>query len=612
MDTILILILALLGIVLGYWVYARSVDRRIIQPTDKATPAKMYMDGVDFTPANRNVLFGYQFKSIAALGPIVGPITAVRWGWLPALLWVILGTFFIGWVQDYASIIVGVRSEGQTFGALSYRLISPRSRSILLIFIYCYLLLIMGAFGKIVGYDLMTNPAVPVGVILVVLLGILAGQMTYKWKMDIILTSVVTVIGSFLGIWISAGGPWLGDVKLLSFVPDLINWLGTFGAKTSPVLPIPGISVTWAQFLWSLVTLILCYFGAVLPIWRWAQPINYVAFWIVFLGILGGTLGLLIWHPSIPAGFPALGNLDASIVYKTAEGAEKTLPPLGPLWPVLFVTIACGAISGWHSLVSSSGTARQLEKEGDALFVGGGAMFLEMFLATLALLTAVLGVGAVSGWNDYAKLAAAGKYATVFATGLSEFLNYIFVPKSYGLPYASVFLTLMALTIMYLVVRFMRVASAEFIGDRFPIMKNAHIGSIVALVLSAILIWTGFWQRIWVLFGGANQLMASLALLIISLWLITNRKNIWWALIPFAFMFVTTIAALIINGWLSLEAAYKTVMAGGAVPWDSVFGNVLAGLLAVILIISALVLAYDGLRALMRARAEQAKPVPAS
>ena len=135
--SILILLLGLVAIGVGYYWYAKSIDRNIIQPDDKkATPAKMYMDGVDFTPANRNVLFGYQFKSIAALGPILGPIVAVQWGWIPALLWIILGTFFIGWVQDYSSIIMGVREEGQTFGALSYRLISPRSRMILLTFIY--------------------------------------------------------------------------------------------------------------------------------------------------------------------------------------------------------------------------------------------------------------------------------------------------------------------------------------------------------------------------------------------------------------------------------------------------------------------------------------------
>src|SRR5512136_847222 len=188
MNALFVLLFGVLAIAIGYFVYARSINTNVIQPDEKkATPAKMFMDGVDFSPANRNVLFGYQFKSIAALGPIVGPIVAVQWGWLPALLWIVLGTFFIGWVQDYASIMLGVREEGQSFGALSYRLVSPRARSMLITFIYFYLLLIMGSFGTQVGFNLLPNAAVPLGVIIVIAVGVLAGQMTYKWKQDIVL-----------------------------------------------------------------------------------------------------------------------------------------------------------------------------------------------------------------------------------------------------------------------------------------------------------------------------------------------------------------------------------------------------------------------------------------
>src|SRR5512136_1220457 len=202
MNSLIILLFGIAAIAFGYFVYARYVNRTVVQPDDKkATPPKMYMDGVYFTPANRHVLFGYQFKSIAALGPILGPIVALQWGWLPALLWIVFGTLLIGWVQDYSSIILGVREEGQSFGALSYRLISPRSRTILITFIYFYLLLIMGAFGTQVGFSLLVNPAVPLGVLLVIAVGVLAGQMTYKWKMDILVTSLITVILAFICIW---------------------------------------------------------------------------------------------------------------------------------------------------------------------------------------------------------------------------------------------------------------------------------------------------------------------------------------------------------------------------------------------------------------------------
>ncbi len=579
MNAIVVLILGALGIAVGYGFYARTIDRNIIQPSpDKATPAKMYMDGVDFTPASRNVLYGYQFKSIAALGPIVGPIVAVRWGWLPALLWIILGTFFIGWVQDYSSIIIGVREEGKTFGALSYQLISPRARTILLIFIYLYLLLIMGAFGKIVGFDLMTNPAVPLGVLFVIGVGLLAGQMTYRWKMDILVTSVVTVVLAFIGIWLGTLGPFKSLFTAIS------------GGEATLFL-----GLSWTKILWSLVVMVICYFGAVLPIWRWAQPINYVAFWIVFLGILGGTVGLLIWRPAIDAAaFPA---------FTSWNGKLGELPAFGPLWPLLFVTIACGAISGWHSLVSSSGTARQLEKEVDALPVGGGAMFLEMFLAALALLTAVVGVGAV----QYAELVAAGKNAGVFAVGLAEFMTYIGVPKALGVSYGSIFLSLMALTIMYLVVRFMRVASAEFIGDSVPVLKNVHVGTIVALVLSLILIWTGFWSYIWILFGASNQLMASLALLLVSLWLMSKGKNYWWTFIPFIFMFITTMAALALTGYKVLRQA---ITQADVLPLDKIIGNYIAGVLAIILFLAALYLAIDAIIAIQARLAEGQEVVP--
>ncbi|MBN1661270.1 MAG: hypothetical protein JXA93_22950 [Anaerolineae bacterium] len=572
--SVVILLLGIAAIAVGYGVYARRIDRTIIQPDNKkATPATMYMDGVDFMPANRNVLFGYQFKSIAALGPILGPIVAVKYGWLPALVWIIVGTFFIGWVQDYASIVLGMKEEGQSFGALSYRLISPRSRNILLTFIYFYLWLIMGAFGTQVGFGLLTNPAVPLGVLFVIGVGILAGQMTYKWKQDIILTSVVTVILAFFGIWLGTTEP------ARNFFASIY---GTSGGAASPIA---FLNVTQAGLIGSLLVVLICYVGAVAPIWRFAQPINYVAFWIVTLGILGGVIGLLIWHPGM-GDFPAFTSFNVA--------------GLGPLWPILFVTVACGAISGWHSLVSSSGTARQLEKEGDALFVGGGSMFLEMFFAIMAFLTATVAFGSYQGYLD------AGGAATVFAGGLAAFMNQWGLPVDFGKAYGAVFLTLMALTIMYLVVRFMRVASAEALGSRFPLIKNVHVGTIIALVLTLALIWLVPFLQIWVMFGAANQLMASLALLLITLWLMSKGKNYQWTFWPFVFMFVTTIAALLYKAY---EAFFINLPKASAQanPGQYTTAQIVIGTVAVILIVTAFILAWDGIQAIQRFRAQPKK-----
>ncbi len=572
MSSLVILVVGLLAIYLGYNFYAKKINNQVINPDPKkATPAKMYMDGVDFTPANRNVLFGYQFKSIAALGPILGPIIAVQWGWLPALLWIVFGTFFIGWVQDYTSIMLGVREEGQSFGALSYRLISPRSRGILITFIYFYLLLIMGSFGVQVGFNLFTNPAVPLGVIFVILVGILAGQMTYKWKQDIILTSIVTVVLAFVGIWLGT----LPGVQ--GFFQSLYGTVG--GAKS----PVAFLAVTRAGLIGSLMVVVICYLGSILPIWRWAQPINYVAFWIVTLGILGGVLGLVIWRPTM-GDFPAFTNF-----YVTG---------LGPLWPILFVTIACGAISGWHSLVSSSGTARQLEKETDGLYVGGGAMFLEMFFAVIAFLTATAAFGGLKGYQDAGGGAAAAK---VFSVGLATFMNQWGLDKVFGTAYGAVFLTLMALTIMYLVVRFMRVASAEALGQSFPAIRNQHVGTVIALALTLVLIWLIPFLQIWTMFGAANQLMASLALLLVTLWLMSKGKNYQWTLWPFLFMFVTTIGALIWKIYeaffINLPKAAATAAAQKLAVGQVVLANVLIAAIALVLIVSALILAWDAYKA---------------
>jgi carbon starvation protein len=569
MNSLLVLILAAAGIVLGYFVYARHIDRKVIQPDPKkATPARMYMDGVDFTPANRNVLFGYQFKSIAALGPITGPIIAVQWGWLPALAWVILGTFFIGWVQDYGAMMMGVRREGETMGALSYKLISPRARRILMIFIYFYLLLIMGAFGNQVGKILMTSPKVPLGMIIVVLMGILAGQMTYKWRRDIILTTVVTVVVSFVGIWVST-------------LPGVAAFFtAIYGGAKSPVL---FLGNTQAQVIGTLLVIAFCYLGSVLPIWSYAQPINYVSFWIVSLGMLGGLIGLLIKRPG-------MGDFPVFTQFTTASG---------PLWPILFVTIACGAVSGWHSLVSTSGTARQLEKETDALPVGGGAMFMEMAFAVIAFLTATVAFGGFKGYQD---AGGAGKALAVFSGGLANFLNVIRVPKEFGTAYGSVFLTIMALTIMQLCVRFMRVASAELLGKGLPVMKNTHAGTIVALILTLLFVWIIPWLTIWTAFGAANQLMAGLALLLIALWAMSEGRKHGWALYPSAFMIITTIAAL-------LYLAYTNFVKLGnpKITTQGFLASLLVGLIALVLTVAAVILVVDGVKALAKPSPEKEK-----
>jgi carbon starvation protein len=439
-----------------------------------------------------------------------------------------------------------------------------------MIFIYFYLLLIMGAFGNAVGKVLMTNPKVPFGIIAVVLVGILAGQMTYRWKQDIALTSVVTVVLAFVGIWIST----------LPFMANIFS--GIYGLPDSPKILLGN---TQAQVIGTLLMVIFCYLGAVLPIWSFAQPVNYVSFWIVALGMVGGVIGIVIWRPGM-GDFPAFTGFTAAS---------------GPLWPMLFVTIACGAISGWHSLVSTSGTARQLEKETDALPVGGGAMFMEGAFAIVAFLTATVAFG---GWQGYQDAGGAGAALAVFAGGLAQFLSRIGIPETFGTAYGSVFLTIMAITIMQLVVRFMRVASAEMVGDAVPVMKNVHVGSIVALLLTLLFVWIIPWLTIWGAFGGANQLMAGLALLLISLWLMSEGRKASWALYPSIFMIVTTLAALL---WIAYTNLLVKLPA--ATSAQASIASALIGIICLVLVVAAVVLIVDGWQAIQRAR--EAKPAEA-
>jgi len=559
MNSVVVVIIGLIVAFVGYRFYAKYIDTKIMKSDPKrATPAKMYMDGVEFMPTSKNILFGYQFKSIAGAAPIIGPIIAIQWGWLPALIWILAGAFFIGWVQDYSSAMIAMRHEGASFGGLSHKLISPRARIILLSFIYFYLLLIAGAFGNVVVSTAIGLKAAPMAWLFMTIGGILAGQMIYRWKKDILLTTIVTVVIAMLGIV-----------------------LGTL----APSNKIIGDSLANSRVVWAIAAFVFCYFAAVLPIWRFALPINYVASYIVFLGLLFGIIGVFVLHPDFT--LPAYTGFSIRV---------------GPLWPILFVTIACGAISGWHSIVSSSGTARQLEFETDARPVGGGVMFVEMMLAIFALVIA----GTIyASAAEYGPAIAKGP-GVIFAAGVSKFLGALGLPADLGRAYGSVMMIVLAVTIMQLVIRFMRVATSELLSDVSPIFRNVHLGTIIASLLGIILVLTGWWQYLWVLFGGANQLMASLALMLVTAYLMSEGKPAGYAFYPMIFMFFTTIAALIYTSYSLLQKVFT-----GAVKGEALIGNTLMGFVGFFLVIAAIILGVEGAKAFNRYRAIRAQAAPA-
>ena len=493
MNTLLAVVIGVLTVYLAYTLYARRIDRHVIQSDSKrATPATLYMDGVDFMPTNRNILFGYHFKSIAAAGPIVGAIVAATlWGWLPAMIWLVLGVSFIGWASDYSGIVISVRNEGNSLSAIAHRLVSPRSRTILFVFIFFYLLLVGGAFVGIMAGVLNSQPATLFGIIVLVVMGLLLGQMLYRWRRGLASSTLLTV-----GVTLAAilGGHWAeGAFKAFNAVLDGLTGGAPIVTYFDPTLA--GFKGAEAHIMpsflfWAVAICVFCYAGSVLPIWRMAQPVIYVGFWVtalsMVLGLAGAALAPLV-RPEV-----------AHFQIPAFRGWNPPLGPAGimPLWPMLFVTIACGAISGWHALFGAVGTARQIENEADMLPIGGGSMLAEFLLGLLSLMAVSVG--------------AKGTPVAAFATGLGGFISVFGLPVSYAVSLAFAAFIVIVLVVTQLLFRVMRVTLSEWLGDVIPPVRNQHVASFVSVALAILLVLTGTWIYLWQLFGGANQLMAAL------------------------------------------------------------------------------------------------------
>ncbi len=627
MNTLWIVVIAAIAIYVAYNFYAKRIDRDIIQSdAKKATPAKMYMDGVDFMPTSRNVLYGYHFKSIAAAGPIVGPITAANiWGWAPALLWLVIGVSFIGWVSDYSAIMVAVRNDGNSLSAISHKLIAPRTRTILFTFIFFYLLLVAGAFMGIMSALMAARPDVPFGIIMLGVMGFLAGQMLYKWKMDLIVVTaivvVVTVAAMIFGPFGATVNPetkamqWVGPINgaVVAFNTAVNNVTGGNSVMTvydptnaDPRIPAPaadgtrpttavydsatGAIKTMPSYLfWALFILAFSYLAATLPIWRFAQPVNYIGFWITLLTIGLSAIGAVL-APFIK---PEVGAF-ALEPLKTWGFAYDPAKAWQPLWPMLFVTIACGSISGWHALIGSIGTARQLEYETDGLPVGGGAMFTENTLALLSLV-------AVS-------IAGTGGGAGRFAAGVGSLLTVVFGDgfKTFGTALGFGAFMVIVLTVTQLIFRVMRVTLSEWVGEAVPALKNMHVSTVTSMVLTMLLVLTGTWVYLWQLFGAANQLMAALSLLIVTVWLREQKKNPSFALWPTVFMYVTTLAATLVTA----RNLFVTIVPKGGAAAAGAWAMII---IALLLFVTAIVIGWDGWQAYQRyAKGGTAKKAPAA
>ncbi len=485
--------------VVAYWGYGKWIDRNVWRSdAKKTTPAHMYMDGVEYFPVSRYVLWGYQFKSVAALGPILGPFIGITFGWLPALLWIIGGNFFIGWLQDYGSMMLSVRKEGRSFGPITYEFTGAKGRTNLLAFVLFYLIIISATFIALIASFWNAFPGTFVATLGILLAGLLCGQLLYRIKMNVFAVTgiglALVVLSIYLGVLFPISLPW--------------------GAWNLPV--------------WAFICAIILYAAAVLPTPMFIQPTNYLAFYPAYAAIILILVGAVITPFTnttiqMPAG-PFLFD---------PQGI------LGPIWPILFVAIACGAISGWHSLVSSSSSSKQLDIETDALPVGGGAMLSEGLLALASLIAYM--VLAPSFFVGRTNVTAWVQGAVVLTTPMLGGLTAAVLRTFFGLV-----LIIYALTVQALVTRFFRLVAGETWGEsRFRALGNKHVSTVVGLGVPWGFAVSGSWWALWLYFGGANQLLAGLAIMLITIHLARVRAPTRYSLIPGVFMVVTTLSALV-------------------------------------------------------------------
>ncbi|MBD3335661.1 MAG: carbon starvation protein A [Candidatus Eisenbacteria bacterium] len=526
MSPVLVTALCFAVYIAGYHFYAGHLARRVFRlDPDFKTPAHTMTDSVDYVPTRKGILFGHHYASIAGLSPMLGPAIAVIWGWVPALLWVVFGTIFIGAVHDFSTLVLSVRRRGTSIGKVAEDVMGRRAKTLFHVIIFFLISLAMGVFAYVVAtlFSSPAPPAQPSGVqhpeavlptVSLMLLAICVGLLVYKRNARITpLTAIAFVI--MLGL--------------------------VFVGLANPILGIGRDS-------WTYALLIYCFIASILPVWLLLQPRDYLNSLLLFLGLLLMYLGFFARGPSFAA--PA--------VQADPEGAPS-------LFPFVFITIACGAISGFHGLVSSGTTAKQLNKEPDAKFIGYGGMIGESMLGLVAVLACTCGFATMTDWaRHYSSWNAAeglGPKMAAFITGAGTFLTSLGIPRAWGEAFVALIAISFALTSMDSGTRLLRFNINE-VGEtlRWPIFKNRYISS--ALAAGAI----GFFAllrvpmdvggatqyrpaglALWALFGTTNQILGGLALLAVTLYLWQKRRPVVFTLVPMVFMLVTTLAAMIEN-----------------------------------------------------------------
>jgi carbon starvation protein len=530
MGALAIMVLAFAGYIIMYQLYGKFIGAKIFALSGAAkTPAVEMEDGVDYVPTKKEVIFGHHYTSIAGTGPIVGPAIAIIWGWLPALIWVFIGSIVMGAVHDFGALIISMRNQGKSISEYTAKYVNNRTKIFFFLIVFLELWIVIAIFGLIIAIVFAMYPQSVIPVWLELPIAIYLGYLIYKKGANVMTWSILAVIAMYITVIIGAYAP----------------------------IKMPAIGGIPATGVWTIILLVYAFIASTLPVTTLLQPRDFINSHQLVVAMTLLVLGVLF------AGFG--GRLD--IVAPAVQLSPEKAPPM---WPFLFITIACGAISGFHSLVSSGTSAKQVRDEQDSLFVGYGSMLLEGALATLVIIAVCAGIGiayttkdgttltGTAAWtthySSWAAAAGLGSKVTAFVDGAANMIGTLGIPKNICLVIMGVFVASFAGTTLDTATRIQRYVIAELFGGlNIKALANRYVATFIAVVSAMILAFaTGAGGKgalkLWPLFGATNQTLAALALIIITLYLKRRGGSKWLiAGIPAIFMSVMTIWAVILN-----------------------------------------------------------------
>lgn len=575
MNVLLVVVLAGIGFVFAHHTYGRWLAQRIFDLSDTAVcPSKSQEDGIDYVPTHRQVVFGHHFTSIAGTGPIVGPAIAVIWGWLPAVIWIVFGSIFVGAVHDLGSLVVSLRNRGQSLGDVAGKVLNRRVRILFLCILFLALTIIIAIFGLVIAAVFRQFPAAIVPCLAQIPLAMIIGLWLHRKGRSLLPPSIIALALMYLTVVYGNS----------NFGFSFLGWqAGEWGLGS-----INSWFAEWPTLIWVIVLLAYAYFASVLPVWTLLQPRDYINALQLISALAMVVAGIVVaaFIGGAPMGESALRpplEFNAPLMQWNPAGA-----PL--IFPFLFITIACGAISGFHCMVSSGTSSKQLKRETDAQFVGYGAMLTEAFLALIVVAACVAGLGlgivniegnillGAEAWEShYASWSTAGGLASTvgaFVTGAGNFLSAIGVSPAIGIAIMGVFVASFAATTLDTATRLQRYVIQELAASAtVPVtgphsnpltrlmgcFRGRHAAALTAVIIAGALAslpapaaeaWTfhsagGGGLILWPLFGATNQLLGGFAFVVIAFWLWQRQKPVALVIIPLIFMLIMPAWAMI-------------------------------------------------------------------